>query len=327
MMSEEKKLNINEEYEKLVPPTPRESLFEDSKDYESLRQYIIDQPRVILHNKMLPFSEVKLTSYLDYIKADTIDKEKANGRHIFYLKQSSKGKSDFCDAAGYFVRQTGQFVLLSYSYIVKQPSGGILRKEDNNLKLSDGIFYVSSQIFFRSPETAASYVLGKAADMNVWHDSRDKGLAAYYKELEESRNTSKPLNSSCKNQNLNSEQEPRLVHEFYLMKENAYYASGYYDAENDRFILKKGSKLSVSASPYFSNSQMGETRDRIIGSSCLLLGGYYVLQKDIICSSATTAASFVKGKISTYVEWEDKFMKVLADYYPERYYQRKTSLK
>ena len=322
MMSEEQKLIINEEYEKLVPPTPRESLFEDGIDYESLRQYIIDQPRVVLRNKKLPFSEVKLTSYLDFKKADTIDKENADGRHIFYLKQSSRGKFDFCDAAGYFVQQTGQFVLLPYSYIVWQPSGANARKEDNNLKLSDGIMYVLSQIKFRSPETAASYVLGKTADMEVWRDSRGKGLAVYYKELVESRKLSIPF-PSFKNHDLISEVEPRCVHEFYVKEDNVCDASGCYDVERDRFILKKGSKLSVSTSPYFSNSQMGKSRESIVETFCLLLGGYYVLQKDIACSSATAAVSYAKGKVSTYVEWEDKNKKVLADYYPERFYQRK----
>ena len=183
-MPEDNKLNINAEYEKLIPPTQRESLFEDSEDYESLRQYIIDQPRIHFSKNKYPFSGIQLTSYVDYRKQDIIDQERENNKHIFYLKQSQKGRSDFCDAAGYYVKETRGFVLLPYSHIINkaQPSApkGYGRKG-----ALDGVnLYTLSLISFWSPEVAASYVLGQSAGLDEWIDSKGKGLLAYYKELE-----------------------------------------------------------------------------------------------------------------------------------------------
>lgn len=314
--------DVKLEYEKLVPPSEHKSIFEESEDYDSLRQYIIDQPQVKLHDKKLPFSEVRLIPYLDYKREETIDKEQSTGKHLFYLKQSSKGEHDFCDAAGYYIKQTGQFVLLSFSSVVIKPSGRSPRTESENLKISNGVLYVLSPITFRSPEAAALYVLRKRVSADVWQDSQGVGLLAYYRGPAENVTPSSSLKSSFKNQNLNAKAAPQIFREFYIKEENVCDASGYYDMEKDCFILKKGSKLSVSASPYFTISQMGKTREHILTSSCLLLGGYYVLQTDITCSSATIAASYVKGVVSTYVEWEDKHKKVLADYYPERFYKK-----
>ena len=61
-------ININEEYETLVPPSERKSLFDDSEDYVIFRQYIIEQPRTVFLNMKLPFSEVKLLSIVEYKK-------------------------------------------------------------------------------------------------------------------------------------------------------------------------------------------------------------------------------------------------------------------
>ena len=44
-MAKEEKLNINEEFDKLLPPTERKSLFDDDEDYNSFRLYIMQQPR------------------------------------------------------------------------------------------------------------------------------------------------------------------------------------------------------------------------------------------------------------------------------------------
>lgn len=55
-----KEIDINKEYEKLVPPTERKSLFDESEDYEGLRKYIMAQPVTILHKPKLPFSDVKI---------------------------------------------------------------------------------------------------------------------------------------------------------------------------------------------------------------------------------------------------------------------------
>lgn len=176
-------LNINEEYEKLVPPTKRESIFEESEDYESFRQYIIEQPRAVFFKKSLPFSEVKVTSYVEYKKQDAIDKEK--GKHIFYLKQSRKGRTDFCDAAGYYIKQTRGFVVLPFSHIINEAHGFVPKGYCRKGKLDGANLYILTSLVFNSPEDAASFVLGQSAGMDEWIDARGKGLLAYYKELAE----------------------------------------------------------------------------------------------------------------------------------------------
>ena len=67
-MAKEEKLNINEEFDKLLPPTERKSLFDDDEDYNSFRLYIMQQPRGFYTNSKnkLPFSDIKLSSYLEY---------------------------------------------------------------------------------------------------------------------------------------------------------------------------------------------------------------------------------------------------------------------
>lgn len=44
MKNNAEEININEEFEKILPPTPRKSIFDDSKDYASLCKYIMAQP-------------------------------------------------------------------------------------------------------------------------------------------------------------------------------------------------------------------------------------------------------------------------------------------
>lgn len=69
MKSKTEDININKEFEKIFPLTPRKNLFDDSEDYESLRKYITAQPYISPVKENLPFSEVE-TMHLFYIKKD-----------------------------------------------------------------------------------------------------------------------------------------------------------------------------------------------------------------------------------------------------------------
>lgn len=328
-MSEGKKLKINEEYEKLVPPIQRESLFEDSEDYESLRQYIIDQPRIYFSKKEYPFSGVQLTSYVDYKKQEIIDKERENNKHIFYLKQSQKGRSDFCDAAGYYVKETRGFVLLPYSHIINkaQPSApkGYGRKG-----ALDGVnLYTLSPITFWSPEVAASYVLGQSAGLDEWIDSKGKGLLAYYKELEPKPepviniNEEEPFFTPSILQESKKE-EPQQTLVFHIKETNVCDASGFYDPSSGYFYLMKDSKIALYVTNEFSQTPIGKARERLIFRNCKKVGVYYVVQKDSKCRTATAAACYAMGKAVTYVEWERENGMALKDFYPDKFFQKKT---
>ena len=324
-MAKEEKLNINEEFDKLLPPTERESLFDPSEDYESLRQYIIAQPRIGASKSKLPFSEVVLTSYAEYTH-ENIREEEMTKYHIFFLQQSSKGKSDFCDAAGYYVRQAKTFVLLPYSYIVNEPQGfvplGYTRKwekDENNL-------YTSQTLIFQSPEEAASYVLGQTAGLDEWIDSRGKGLLHYYKTLEPKpivEATPLPVKKAPK-----KEDKPKLaekdIHIVEIKVKDVCDAKGYFDPIDGYFYILKGSKIALSVSHEFSQTPVGKARERLIISNCTVEGGFFVVKKDSKCRTATAAASYVMGKNVTYIEWVTPDGKALKDFFPKRFYRRKT---
>ena len=95
MKSKAEDININEEFEKILPSTPRKSLFDDSEDYERLREYIIAQPYNSLRKRNLPFAEVELIEHIDFQRSNGIDKATEEHKHLFFIRQSEKGKEDF----------------------------------------------------------------------------------------------------------------------------------------------------------------------------------------------------------------------------------------
>ncbi|MBO6125756.1 MAG: DUF4357 domain-containing protein [Bacteroidaceae bacterium] len=328
-MTKEEIQNINDEYEKLVPPTKRESIFKESEDYESLRQYIICQPSIVYQKDKLPFSEVKVTSYVEYKKQDVIEKERPNW-HIFFLRQSKKGQPDYCDAAGYFIRKTKEFVLLPFSHIITIPLGVVPSGYSRKGEL-DGInLYIKSSITFRSPEEAASYVLGQSAGMGEWIDSRGKGLLVYYKELAEPKpqpNLSLfDVGKDGQEQMAQTLAQPYGKHIVFIRENGLCDASGYHDPVTGHFYILKNSKISLHVAAEFAETPVGKARERLISSNCKEVDGYFVVQKDSKCRNATAAASYTLGKAVTYVEWESADGKALKDFYPDRFYRKKTSL-
>lgn len=327
-MEKVSKIDINEEYEKLVPPTQRDSIFDDSEDYESFRQYIIDQPRVVYLKKTLPFSEVKITSYVEFKKHDVIDKEKDNGKHIFYLQQSRKGRPDFCDAAGYYIKQTRGFVVLPFSHIINEAQGYVPKGYGRNGKLDGTNLYILSPLIFHSPEDAASYVLGQRAGMDEWIDSRGKGLLVYYKELAEPKPQPKlSLFDDGEKEQIQQPQTPQRPqdkHIVFIRENGVCDASGYHDPESGHFYILKNSKIALRVDDDFAESPAGKARERLISSNCKAVGGYYVVQKDSKCRTATAAACYALGRGATYIEWETEDGKALKDFYPDRFFRKKT---
>ena len=92
MKSKDDEINIIEEFEKMLPPTPRKILFDDSEDYYSLREYIMSQPYNSLRKKKPLFSGIELMDYVDYRRIEAIDKATAEHKHLFFIQQSQKGK-------------------------------------------------------------------------------------------------------------------------------------------------------------------------------------------------------------------------------------------
>ena len=311
-------IEINVEYEKMVPVTKRKSLFEESEGYESLREYILSQPQIYYSKKDLPFKGVTLISYVKYRKKEVIDKAISDKKHLFYIKQSHTGKADFCDAAGYYIIGSNRFVVLPYSHIVntKLYDPGDYSK---NVEVDGDEIYTVSQLEFNSPADAASYVLGRKSRLDEWIDSSGKGLQAYYKELQNKK--PKPVEDWFDGFNsiYNSPEKKGERHVLYIQLEGICDASGYYEAETGYFYILKGSKLALETPPDFNNSPIGQARARLVASNCIAKDGYYIVQKDSKCRSASAAASYALGKDVTYVEWIAEDGKGLKDFYPETF--------
>ncbi len=327
-MAKEEALNINEEFDKLLPPTERDSIFEPSEDYESLRQYIIAQPQLKTSKSKLPFSEVVLTSYVEYKKQNLREREMTK-YHIFFIQQSSKGKNDFCDAAGYYVRQAKSFILLPFSYIVNDPKGYVPKGYNRKWEKDENNLYTSQPLTFNSPEEAASYVLGQTAGLDEWIDSRGKGLLHYYKTLEP-----KPIIEAAP---IPEEVEPKAkadtkledkdIHVVQIIVKDVCDAKGYFNPVDGYFYIMKGSKIALNVTHEFSETPVGKARVRLIISNCSIERGYFIITKDSKCRTATAAACYVMGKNVTYIEWVTPDGKALKDFYPKRFYRRKTEEK
>ena len=96
------------EVEKLFGSPRRVDLFDEGDDYYNvIRPYILSQPAESFKENELPFTGVKLTPYADYVKYQVIEDAKNQRQHIFYIKKSEKGNSDFCDAAGFYDKKQG----------------------------------------------------------------------------------------------------------------------------------------------------------------------------------------------------------------------------
>ncbi len=318
-------ININEAFEKILPPTPRKSLFDDSEDYTSLREYIIAQPYNSLHRFNLPFENVELIDYVDFRRNDAIDKATGEHKHLFFIRQSEKGKAEYCNAVGYYQKQTNNFVVMPYSNIVSQAYGQVSypthRLENKNMYGVNS--YITNSLPFNSPEEAASFVLGQKASLDEWVDRKGKGLLDYYPDLRkkpkaDTYNTITP--QPAKVQESVSER-----HIFTIFVKGRCNASGYFDTEKGYFYILKDSLLTLNAEREYKNSPSGIARNKMITATCTSINNFYKVNKDAKCRSASAAACYVLGKDSSYIEWKDADGKGLNDIFPERFFQKKAS--
>jgi len=323
MISKDEEININEEYEKLVPPTERESLFDDSEDYDSLCEFIMSQPYNSLKKSNLPFHGVKLLDYVTFMFNEAVDKATAEHKHLFFIKQSVKGKEEFCDAAGYYLKYSKSFVVMPYSYIAAQANGQFKypgqRTGKENLNGTNR--YTTCSLTFMSPEEAATFVLGQKAELDEWVDRRGKGLLEYYPELAVKPVVTAPMINSSVPKTTISEAERHIFH---ISIDKVCKASGYFDPEKGHFFILKDSLLALNADLEYEKTASGKARNRMIAANCMRSALFYWVTKDTKCRSASAAASYVLGKDSSYIEWEDKDGKALKDFFPDRFFQKKT---
>lgn len=318
-------ININEEYEKFFPPTERKILFDDSGDYKSLREYIIAQPYNSLHKRHLPFTGVELIDYVDFRREDAIDKATKEHKHLFFIRQSEKGREEYCNAVGYYETRAKSFVLMPYSYIVAKAYRRVpLNSPRDGSIIIDGINrYITHPMPFNSPEEAASFVLGHKAGIDEWVDRRGKGLLSYYHNL---RDNPKPVNPDIvEPQQTKVEVGDGETHIFNIFVKGICKASGYFDPRKGFFYISRNSLLALNTQHEFDLSVLGIARKKMIAERCTRIDGFYLVNKDTKCRSASAAASYVLGKDSSYVEWEDTDGKGLFDFFPERFYSKKES--
>lgn len=325
MKSRTEDININEEFEKILPPTPRKSIFDDSEDYESLREYIIAQPYNSLCKRNLPFVDVELIDYVDFRRKEAIDKATEEHKHLFFIRQSEKGKEEYCNAVGYYQKHSKSFVLIPYSYIVAQAYGHVPFPSHRigNKHMDGKNRYITHPITFNTPEEAATFVLGQKAGLDEWVDRRGKGLLDYYPNLLEK---SDPLVSDIIDpQSVITAVPVSEKHIFMIFVKGICKASGYFDSEKGHFYILKDSLLAQNVTREYEKSASGMARNRIIAAACTYTGGFYKVNKDTKCRSASAAACYVLGKDSSYIEWEDADGKGLHDFFPERFYRKKDS--
>ena len=322
MKTKAEEININEEFEKLLPPTPRKSLFDDSEDYESLREYIMAQPYNSLRKKSLPFAGVELMPYVDFRREQIIEKETAEHKHLFFIRQSEKGKPEFCNAVGFYLKHAKSFHVIAYSYIVAEThetvSSHLLRRVRSEM---DGVNrYTSYNIPFDSPEDAATFVLGQKAGLDEWIDRRGKGLLDYYPDLQVKEE--KKILNIFTTDIVQPSKPYRERHVLGIFLPGTCKAKGYFNPETGHFYIMKDSLLALNAEPEYGKSASGMARNRMIASKCTKVAGFYKVNEDTKCSSASAAACFVIGKDSSYVEWEDDQGNGLKDFYPDRFYRK-----
>jgi hypothetical protein len=345
------------EVEKLFGSPRRVDLFDEGDDYYNVvRPFILLQPAESFKENELPFTGVKLTPYTDFVKHQVIEDAKKQRQHIFYIKKSEKGNSDFCDAAGFYDKKKQIFIILRYSYIV---SSNNYSSDDLALQMgrrkammtrskADGNNrYLTENIHCVNPTVSASYVLGRKASIIEWVDDKGRSILSYYPDLAQMQaNIQKPapnvdedkrpsisaekkdVSDSDASVVLNTQikKDPEKAvhrHIFYIEEQGLCKACGYYEPETNYFYIQKDSLVALFVDREYSYTNSGNARVRFIDKACVQEKTFFRVIKDAKCRSASAAACYVLGRSATYVEWIDKNGKGLKDFYPLRFFQTK----
>lgn len=205
-------------------------------------------------------------------------------------------------------------------------------------------------VVYDSASLAASYILGEKRSFSIWRDDRGRTLDAYYpiyraKDIIDKEDSTfpnytpkvpetpiNPVASSIKEPIgtiLNAINEAKKKNDtvpfgthriFYIKIEGVCDVSGYYVESSKRFIVLQGSSFKNNTSKYFDETPIGISRMRFIEAACFTNnprnGQECVVSCDTRCKSASAAASYVLGRVSSYMSWKDANGKTLKDWYP-----------
>lgn len=81
-------------------------------------------------------------------------------------------------------------------------------------------------------------------------------------------------------------------------------ASGYFDQANGLFVIMRNSSFICKVSDKFASSPIGIARELFINTSCIKHQDCYIVKEDTICKSASAAASYLMGRISSSNCWK-----------------------
>ena len=330
-------LSIDEQYELIFGKTERPNIFSiDDEEYQTLRQKICETKREYYFSNTLPFSDVKLLSYNDYVRSEIAKKASNNGYRIFYIKQYVNNQL-YIYAAGYFNPVTSQFFVLQESFLVQsQYFTHLINSISNPIKRvfirnsfssSENIVKQTKLLQYDSASLAASYFLGKKSDFRVWKDNRGKTLDAYYSkykdasidELEAKTFPDYIAPTLSKEPHTDQIEVQKKKHYFHIDIKDGFKANGYFDTTNHYFYICNDSFIVSNEEPSYVNTPSSIARKRFLKEACQYnpILGLYSTTKNAKCKSASAAACYVLGKKETYLAWEDGEGKKLNDFYPE----------
>lgn len=326
-------MTINEEYEKLFGTVKSINLFESDEEYKNLRQYIINQPDNYKKSKSLPFDDIKLTPYNEFMWLQEIESAINHGKRVFYIRQNQP----YCKAACYFDTKSGSIVLLKYSYIVDSNNFsfndfslflGRKKQLSHKSHLDNKGLYITDNIKCSSPLVAASYVLGRKADLAEWRDEKGKSIVCCYSELSRLQAIELKRNEEVYNNKKKGYIILELLngvkdyikkygpHYFYIKENGVCDASGYYNKKNKYFYICEGSLVSYETDLLYMVTDTEKARQNFLNKICTEVNGYYKVIRDAKCRTADAAASYVLGYQDDFNRWKDTEGKSLSEVYP-----------
>ena len=334
---EERKGTIGE-YEKIFGELKKPiNLFERDEDYSTLRHQITQQPVGTYQKGKLPFENIKLIPYTDFVLMHTIDLLEKSNFHIFYLTHSNHGTESFCKAVGVYYKSSQIFYILKYSYVASHNGFSPfdtdlqkLRQKALRAKVSKKgkVWCLSGDIACANPSMAATIVLGRRAYIEEWKDKEGKGILHYYPELiSKSRalRTDLPLTPKTK-KNEAKDISVNAKQLFYIKEPGICYASGYFDSQNHNFYILKDSLVALNSEKAYSFTNSGKARVLFLDKVCKKEGHFYRVIKDAKCRSASAAACYALGKAATFTCWKDMKGYSLKDCFPDIDFQENPEL-
>ena len=108
-------------------------------------------------------------------------------------------------------------------------------------------------------------------------------------------------------QNMNNWSSEKIInkeHHFYVKSRNGVYGVGIYDPVSNTFKLLPGSKISPSTTYSFNRKN---SYHEVTKHYCELINGFFVLKREYVFTSPSTASAVVLGRSSNgWTDWKDE---------------------